>query len=341
MSIKPFSEVVEERPPQENVITPFVDIASGGKDVEERYFGKTDSKEQENFVIKTIGFLGSLRGVIVMFVLFFITVLVVDAVATLQDLLRSGSVLDIIYLVALLLLLSALSMLTYKNYKQIMMLKSATRHQSAFFREKETPSKKIVPMTLELLNSFSNENEALTQKSNILRERISGSHDYAAIYKELDEEVLEVIDQEAQTRIKMASAQAALSTAISPLAILDAAIVIWRGVRLTKEIAKLYGFKPGWISTIVLLKQGAVTILFVGATELATEYVNAASESTVVSKLSLSAGEGISNGVLLARIGYGVMAACRPLPMRVKRGSFIGSMVSSIKDTMSQDKGNI
>ena len=142
MSIKPFSEVVEERPTQEDLITPFVDIASGGKDVEERYFGKTDSKEQENFVIKTIGFLGSLRGVIVMFVLFFITVLVVDAVATLQDLLRSGSVLDIIYLVALLLLLSALSMLTYKNYKQIMMLKSATRHQSAFSERKKHQAKK-------------------------------------------------------------------------------------------------------------------------------------------------------------------------------------------------------
>jgi putative membrane protein len=58
----------------------------------------------------------------------------------------------------------------------------------------------------------------------------------------------------------------------------------------------------------------------------------------VVSKISLSAGEGISNGILLARIGYGVMAACRPLPMRVKRGSFIRGMVSSIKETMT-DKG--
>jgi len=338
MSMKPFSEVVEENIVQEDVVTPFVDKASGGVDVEASYIGNIEAKQQENLVARTIGFLGSFRGVIVMFILFFITVLVVDAVATLQDLLNSGSILDIFYLVALVLLLSALSIVTYKNYKQIMMLKSASRHQRAFFKEKERSSKKIVPMTLELLSSFSKENVAFDTRANILRERISSSHDYSAIYKELDEEVLDVIDQEVQSRIKVASAQAALSTAISPLAILDAAIVIWRGVRLTKEIAKLYGFKPGWISTIVLLKQGAFTIFFVGAAELATEYVNAATESTMVSKLSLSAGEGISNGILLARIGYGVMAACRPLPMRVKRGSFITSMVSSIKDTMS-DKG--
>ena len=339
MSIKPFSEVVEENIVQEDVVTPFVDKASGGVDVEANYLESVEAKEQENFVVKTIGFLGSFRGVIVMFTLFFITALAVDAVATLQDLLNSGSILDIVYLLALLLLLTALSMVTYKNYKQITMLKSATRHQEAFTKEKETPSKKIVPMTLELLSTFPKENSAFSARADILRERISSSHDYSAIYKELDENVLEVIDQEAQRRIKVASAQAALSTAISPLAILDAAIVIWRGVRLTKEIATLYGFKPGWISTIVLLKQGAFTIFFVGAAELATEYVNAASESTIVSKLSMSAGEGISNGILLARIGYGVMAACRPLPMRVKRGSFITSMVSSIKDTMMSDKG--
>ena len=339
MSIKPFSEVVQEPTQQEDVTTPFVDKASGGVDVEASYFNNVEAKQQENFVVKSIGFLGSFRGVIVMFTLFFITALAVDAVATLQDLLNSGSILDIVYLLALLLLLTALSMVTYKNYKQITMLKSATRHQEAFTKEKETPSKKIVPMTLELLSTFPKENSAFSARADILRERISSSHDYLAIYKELDENVLEVIDQEAQRRIKVASAQAALSTAISPLAILDAAIVIWRGVRLTKEIATLYGFKPGWISTIVLLKQGAFTIFFVGAAELATEYVNAASESTIVSKLSMSAGEGISNGILLARIGYGVMAACRPLPMRVKRGSFITSMVSSIKDTMMSDKG--
>lgn len=339
MSIKPFSEVVEENAAQEDVVTPFVDRASGGVDIEATYLDNRETKQQESLVLKIIGFLGSFRGVLVMFVLFFMTLLMVDAVATLQDLLSSGSILDIIYLVSLLLLLSALSIVTYKNYKQIIMLKSASRHQRAFYREKEAPSKKMVPMTLELLNGFSKTNEAFDQRANILRERISSSHDYAAIYTELDEEVLDVIDQEAQKRIKVASAQAALSTAISPLAILDAAIIIWRGVRLTKEIATLYGFKPGWISTIVLLKQGAFTIFFVGAAELATEYVNAATESTVVSKLSLSAGEGISNGILLARIGYGVMAACRPLPMRIKRGSFITSMVSSIKDTMTSEKG--
>ena len=336
MSIKPFSEVVTEEKQEEPVTTPFVDEARGGVEVEAAYLEES-SRRQENFVIRAINFLGSFRGVFVMFVLFVMTVLSVDALGTLQELMTSGSVLDMLYLAVLVLLLSALSIMSYKNYREIMMLKSATRHQKAFRAQKEHPDKKIVPLTLGLLDSYEKRgDDGFQKRAAVLRERISSSHDYSEIYRELDEEVLEVIDLKVQNVIKAASAQAALSTAISPLALLDAAIVIWRGVRLTKEVAQLYGFKPGWISTIVLLKKGAFTIFFVGATELAVEYVNAASESTIVSKISLSAGQGISNGVLLARIGYGVMTACRPLPMRVKRGSFISSMAGSIKDAVMQ-----
>lgn len=335
MSIKPFSEVVQESGTQEEVVAPFVDSAQGGSVAEAFDVTEEKMQRQEGRVMTLISFLSSFRGVLAMFILFVLTLLLVDAVSTFDDLLLSGSWLDIVYLIALLLLLTTLSLVTYKNVKQVMMLKSAFRHQKEFTQEHKEPSKKIVPLTLSLLTQYEKgEDETFKARANVLKERISSSHDYVAIYKELDEDVLEVIDQKVQERIKVASTQAALSTAISPLAILDAAIVIWRGVRLTKEIATLYGFKPGWLSTMILLKHGAVTVLFIGATELAVEYVNAASETTVVSKISLSAGEGISNGVLLARIGYGVMAACRPLPMRIKRGSFITSMVGVIKETV-------
>lgn len=339
MSIKPFSEVVKDIGSETESVKPFIDTAQGGVEVQEEDFSQQEVAQQESFVVKTVGFLGTAQGLITVFTLFVVTVLFVDALQTLQGLYNSASLLDTIYLVALLLLLSTLTIVTYKNYRQIMMLKSASRHQQAFSEQKEAVSKKIVPMVLELLKIYtSSENIRLKQKAEILEERISSSHDYRAIYQELDEEVLEVIDVEVQACIKTASAQAALSTAISPLALLDAGIVVWRGVRLTKEIAALYGFKPGWIATVVLLKKGAFSVFFAGATELAVEYVNAASESTVVSKISLSAGQGISNGVLLARLGYGVMSACRPLPMRVKRQSFVVSIISSIKDTITDNK---
>lgn len=337
MSIKPFSEKVSTQAKPDETLKPFVDVPSGGVVVDEQYMLERDIETQKNIMLRIISFMGSARGVLVAFVLFVLVVLLVDAIATFQELLTSDSLLDGIYLVAVVLLLTALTLVSIKNLKQIRALKSAERHQRAFSAQKTLATKAIVPMTLELLSSYDKrEDPQLKQKVEILKERISSSHEYSAIYKELDEVVLEQIDLQVQERIKTASAQAALSTAISPLALLDAAIVVWRGIRLTKEIAALYGFKPGWIATVVLLRKGAFSIFFVGATELAVEYMNAASESTIVSKISLSAGQGISNGVLLARIGYGVMSACRPLPMRVKRQNFLRSMVSTLKETILQ-----
>lgn len=339
MSIKPFSEVVNDTNSVEEKVRPFVDSAKGGVEVELTSLDEQALIKQEGLVSNAVSFLGSMQGLFSVFVLFVAVVLIVDALQTMQGLYESSSVLDTVYLLSLFLLLAALVLVTYKNYREIMMLKSATKHQHAFSEQKEMPTKEVIPMTLELLKRYeTKENVHLKEQSDILRERISSSHDYRAIYRELDEEVLELIDLKVQGRIKTASAQAALSTAISPLALLDAGIVIWRGVRLTKEIAALYGFKPGWIATVVLLKKGAFSVFFAGATELAVEYVNAASETTVVSKISLSAGQGISNGVLLARLGYGVMSACRPLPMRVKRQSFVVSIISSIKDTITDNK---
>ena len=96
MSIKPFSEVVETGSSQEAVVTPFVDNAKGGVEVEDVYLSNEAVVQQKNLVVKTIGFLGSLRGVVVMFVLFTLVVLLVDAIGTVQEFMVSGSVLDIV-----------------------------------------------------------------------------------------------------------------------------------------------------------------------------------------------------------------------------------------------------
>ena len=336
MSIKPFSEVVEETPHVNEKPKPFVDVAQGGVEVNETLLDHEG--RQENVVGRSISFLGSFQGLMVSALFFFMVVLFVDAVESVQTLFKGTSFLNMLYLFGLSVLLVALAMASYRNYSAILMLKSAHRHQRAFAEQKTLATKKIIPMTLQLLSAYK-DNNLVQQRAEVLKERMSSSHEYSAIYEELDSDVVGVLDAEVQRRIKVASTQAALSTAISPLALLDAGIVIWRSVRLTREIAEVYGFKPSWVATVVLMKRGAFSVFFAGATELAVEYVNAASESTLVSKISFSAGQGISNGILLARLGYGVMSACRPLPMRVKRQSFIVSIMGTLKDAViKQDK---
>jgi len=335
MNVKPFSEIVSDtKEKEQEPLKPFVDDARGGKEIKEVSIEKQPSNEEkENILHKTIKFLGSFSGLVSAIAGFILVAVVVDALQTIEILVTGGSFLNTFYLIALIVLLTSLTIFSYGNYRQIKNLKSVKKIQELFARQKANPSKEIIPVTLSLLNSYTaSAHVKLQQKAELLQIRISSSHEYKEIYKELDEDVINEIDIQVQARIKTASIQAAISTAISPLAIVDSGIILWRSLRLTKEIAQLYGYKPGWLSTLILLKKGAFNVFFAGATELALEYTHDITEASIISKISTSAAQGLSNGILLARLGFGIMQACRPLPIRVKRESFIKGIYHSIKE---------
>ena len=75
--------------------------------------------------------------------------------------------------------------------------------------------------------------------------------------------------------------------------------------------------------------------MFAGVAELASEYLSEATHSSIISKISLSAGQGLSNGVLLARLGFGVIQACRPITSKTKRETFIKSIFISLIKQLS------
>ena len=331
--MKPFTQKVEENVSHEEKIAPFIDLPQGGRLLE--YVEETaDLKEDfQNKNASKGKIFGSLISVLFLAMLVFFLALIVDAVDMLGRLSMTGGWLYWLYLAALSLLFISLALVLWRSFKQMKALENAQKLQQFFEKQKKDPDAELIVETLKLLDFYETfQNPHLIRQSRHLRESMSHSHDYKMIYHDLDEQVLEVIDAEVKKRISAASSQAALSTAISPLALLDALIVIWRSVRLSTEIAGLYGLKPGWLGTMVLLKKGAFNVFFAGTAELLSEYISEAAEATMISRLSTAATQGVSNGVLLARLGYGVMQACRPLPMRIKRERFTKSVVISIRD---------
>jgi len=343
MSIKPFSQIVEEKTEdKENEIKPFVAKAKGGVELEKEAT-QTDIDEKQNFIQKSISFLGSLGGFFTTLIFFIFIAIFVDTLQNIQSLYQSKSLLDSIYLVGLFLLFATLTIVTYKNYRQIRNLKNATKIQKFYLQQQENPTKEIIPKTLKLLQRYSKSSNAVdfSTKIDLLQTTMSNSHNYKEIYQDLDKNVLSVLDKKAKEKITKASIQAAISTAISPLALLDALIVIWRSFLLTKEIAQIYGFKPNVYTTIILLKRGAFNVFFAGATELASEYANETLHNSLLAKVSLSASQGVVNGVLLARLGYGIMRTCRPLPLGEKRKSFMNSIYNALKNTLLQNSKKI
>jgi len=341
VNIKPFSEIVSDtKEKKQELVKPFVDSAHGGEETKDVEIKKQSThKQKESILRKIIQFLGSFVGVISAIVGFILVAVIADTLQTIKILVSSGSFVDVFYLIALTVLLTSLSIVSYRNYAQIKSLKSVKKIQELFSQQKTNPSKEIIPATLSLLNSYTvSSNAKLQQKAELLQTRISSSQEYKEIYKELDEGVISEIDIQVQARIETASIQAAISTAISPLAIVDSGIILWRSLQLAKDIAQLYGYKPGWLSTVILLKKGTFNVFFAGVTELAIEYTHNITEASIVAKISTSTAQGLSNGILLARLGFGIMQACRPLPMRAKRESFIKGIYRSIKDHISTSK---
>jgi putative membrane protein len=336
VSIKPFSKKVDAQKVDAQVkMQPFVDDAKGGKELDAQSV-EMAIEVQESFVKRGIKFLGSLWGFLSVSAFFIFVVVVVDALKTVEELYLSNSILDSIYFFALVFLAFTMFLGAYRYYAQLKNIKSVTKTREFYTKQKDAPTKEILKTTIKLLKNYEHsQNEALRVQAKLLRSDMASSRDYTQIYKDLDERVLSVVDAEVKSRIKTASTQAAISTAISPLALLDSAIIIWRSFLLTKEIASLYGYRTGFISSAILLKQGAFNVFFAGVAELGSEYINTATEAGVVSKVSFSVGQGVANGILLARLGYGVMNACRPLPSKMKRESFLKGIYATIKKVVS------
>jgi putative membrane protein len=128
--------------------------------------------------------------------------------------------------------------------------------------------------------------------------------------------VLVPADQLAQAAIRRASAQAFAINAISPTALLDTLLFAARAVRLIREIAEIYGQRPGLAGTVHLLRRLAGGAGLVGAVDLVGGLLVQQLGGAVVERLSASAAESTYAAQKMARLGIIAMALCRPIEFR-------------------------
>ena len=114
---------------------------------------------------------------------------------------------------------------------------------------------------------------------------------------------------------RTASVQVVAGIAAMPSPALDVALVAWRGVRLVRQVAALYGLRPGLLGTLSLLRRTALSATFVGAVELAG---NTAAHALLSNPLLAHAlGDMAGAGVAARRmtvLARATAAACDPVP---------------------------
>jgi putative membrane protein len=156
--------------------------------------------------------------------------------------------------------------------------------------------------------------------------------------------VLSELDKQAQQLIYRAATDTSLAVAISPFALADMLLVLWRSSRLVRELAQLYGGAIGQLRSMVLLKRLFAALLWAGGSELALDMASDVLGSELTAKLSARAGQGLIAGLLVARLGNLAQQQLRPLPAgkaaRVNIKSLGSSLAQRFKSALQTKADN-
>jgi putative membrane protein len=150
--------------------------------------------------------------------------------------------------------------------------------------------------------------------------------------------VLVTLDRKAYDIVVENSSIAALLTALSPMAWLDALLFLWRNVRMVRQIATCYGFRPGFMTSISLVKQVLAGMVVSATTDFLTNEAVESVGNSVTAVLFAKAGQGMANGLLSARIGIQAMRLCRPVAFCAEENPSLkrvrGKVIERVKNRM-------
>jgi len=170
------------------------------------------------------------------------------------------------------------------------------------------------------------------------QEALNQAHSDSELLQLYSRLVLSRVDEKALAEIARFSTEAVVLVALSPVAIIDMLIMLWRNLRMINKVAGLYGLKLGYWSRIKLIKQVFVNMVYAGASELVADFGAEMIGADLLGKLSGRLAQGLGAGMLTARLGVKTMQLCRPIPFddKPKLSDVRRAMLSTIKNLISR-----
>ncbi|MEI8394930.1 MAG: TIGR01620 family protein [Rhodospirillaceae bacterium] len=163
------------------------------------------------------------------------------------------------------------------------------------------------------ISAFYGDRTDLAPALQSLQGALSDAHNDREVIALIDRQVLSAIDQRAYSCVLRASRDTAVATALSPSAALDVAIVLWRNLKLVREVSTLYGARPGQFGSWRLMRRMLANLAVAGVAESVSHVAVDALGGTLAAAVSTRLGQGMINGLLTARIGLAAMNLCRPV----------------------------
>ena len=138
--------------------------------------------------------------------------------------------------------------------------------------------------------------------------------DGADMIKLAERELMTPLDQEARRLVSSAAQRVSVVTAVSPRAVIDILFVFVASLRMIRQLARLYGGRPGTLGMIRLLRHVIAHLAVTGGMAASDSMIQQMLGHGIAAKLSERLGEGILNGLLTARLGLAAIDVTRPLP---------------------------
>jgi len=180
------------------------------------------------------------------------------------------------------------------------------------------------------LSSIARGNPRLAHARATLQSHSRDIIDGADLLKLAERELMSPLDAEARRLVSNAARQVSIVTAVSPRAVVDMLFVFAAAARLIRQLARLYGGRPGALGLIKLTRQVIAHLAITGGVAVSDSLIQQMLGHGIAAKLSSRLGEGVLNGLLTARLGLATIEVTRPLPFTALARPALSDLASDL-----------